>query len=171
MYMHECEYCGKVVESLSETCKNCGGGARVAKNYRIFTFFNKLFSICPRCFIALIMSIIFFILVTFFSLLSKEKAEWYTANQYQKKFDMYAKEGFFPSNIKGKCKNDSEQFHAIWKGVPLGVSFFSHNALFKESYIGKNKKYISDGYSLYYSNIFQDCAMIDRYQATWIKKN
>jgi hypothetical protein len=98
-----------------------------------------------------------------------EKGEWLTAAQYQQAFDKHVQEGFYPDKVEGRCESGSEQFHVEWKGIPLGVGFFSHHAVTKEFYERKNQEYVSKGYSLESLNKFKDCSGRDRYQATWFK--
>lgn len=95
--------------------------------------------------------------------------EWLTAAQYQQAFDKHLQDGFYPTEVEGRCESDTDQFHGEWKGIPLGAEFVSHHALTKESYESRNQEYVSKGYSLESLNIFRDCEGIDRYQATWSK--
>jgi len=101
---------------------------------------------------------------------SEQKAEWLTAAQYQQAFNKRVRDGFYPSKIQGRCESGSEQFHAAWKPIPLGTGFISHHGLPKESYERRNQAYVSKGYTLEALDKFKDCSNIDRYQATWAKK-
>src|SRR6266700_2438442 len=69
----------------------------------------------------------------------KEK-EWFTASEYQQIFDKKLKDGFYPAEVRGKCANDVEQFHAEWGGLPLGFGFESHHAVTKEFYDQRNQQ-------------------------------
>jgi Polyglycine hydrolase-like, structural repeat len=99
-----------------------------------------------------------------------DNVEWLTAAQYQLAFNKKVRDGFYPSKVQGRCKDDGEQFYAEWKQIPLGAGFFSHHAITKEFYERKNHEYVSQGYSLESLNILKDCSGRDRYQATWFKR-
>ena len=99
-----------------------------------------------------------------------EKVEWLTSEQYQHEFNKHVRDGFYPDKVEAKCENGYEQFHVVWKGLPLSVDFVSHHAVTKELYESKNQEYVSNGFALVSLNIFKDCSGNDRYQATWFKK-
>jgi hypothetical protein len=98
------------------------------------------------------------------------QTEWLTSAQYQQTFNKQSREGFYPKKIEGRCENGSEQFRAQWAGIPLAVSFYSHHGMKKDYYEGKNLQYVSLGYSLEFVDKFIDCSGLERYQATWLKK-
>ena len=95
--------------------------------------------------------------------------EWWTPSQFQEEFNRRVGEGFYPDEIEGRCEDGSEKFRALWKGIPLGASFYTYNTMTKEDYDAKNTKLTSDGYSLKFLNSFKDCSGVDRYLATWLK--
>ena len=98
------------------------------------------------------------------------RTDWLTSAQYQHAFDKSVRDGFYPDKVEGRCENDSEQFRAEWKGIPLGAGFVSHHAMTKESYETRNQEYVSTGYILESVGKFKDCSGTERYQATWLKR-
>ncbi|CAB1081825.1 hypothetical protein D1AOALGA4SA_9468 [Olavius algarvensis Delta 1 endosymbiont] len=99
------------------------------------------------------------------------KTEWLTSAQYQRAFDKQVQDGFYPDIVNGRCENNSDQFHAKWKSIPLGARFISHHAMTKKSYERKASQYVSKGFTLEYLTKFKDCSGRVRYQATWLKGN
>ena len=93
-----------------------------------------------------------------------------TSAQYQREFDTRAQKGFYPHEVEGECQSDGEKFRAEWKAIPSGASFFAHHGMTRQDYERRNQEYPSKGYSLVSVKHFKDCAGIDRYQATWLKR-
>jgi len=97
-------------------------------------------------------------------------SQWMTSAQFQREFDARAQKGFYPHEVEGECQSDGEKFRAEWKAIPSGASFFAHHGMTRQDYERRNQEYPSKGYSLVSVKHFKDCAGIDRYQATWLKR-
>jgi len=101
---------------------------------------------------------------------SEAPNEWMTPYQYQMAFESKGREGFYPFKIEGRCRDDSVELRSQWKKLPFGTGFYSYNAMTKDVYEKENREQTAKGYSLETLNRFRDCAGIERYQATWLKK-
>lgn len=95
---------------------------------------------------------------------------WLTSAEYQRQFDARKSE-FYPSNIKGRCHNGREEFRAEWKKLPLASAFESRHVLIKQQFEDRDKALREQGYSPVFTEVFQDCNGVSRYQATWLKTN
>ena len=101
----------------------------------------------------------------------KKEEQWLTGDQYQEAFDKRLENGFYPDRLEGRCENGYQRFHAEWKRIPPSTDFISHHGITKEIYDGKRQEYEPQGFSLESLQVLKDCAGLDKYQATWFKKN
>ena len=97
-------------------------------------------------------------------------SQWMTSAQYQREFDTWVREGFYPNELDGQCQSDGEKFRADWKVIPSGATFFAHHGMTRQDYERRSQEYHSNGYALESLKHFKDCSGNDMYQATWLKR-
>lgn len=98
------------------------------------------------------------------------RSPWMTSAEHQREFDARAKKGFYPHEVDGQCQSDGERFRAEWRTIPSGTSFLAHHGMTGQDHARRNQDYAAKGYVLVSVRHFRDCAGLDRYQATWLKR-
>jgi len=104
---------------------------------------------------------------------SSEVAEWMTLAEYEQKWAVENKNGYYLDKINGRCDSDSgsELFRAEWKPRPLNTVVRTNIHMDSGTYESHNDNNISEGYYVKSTNIFKACSGDDMYQAIWFKKN
>ena len=106
-----------------------------------------------------------------------EDTGYQTSLDYQKKFDSFSNEHFFPSIVEGKITLSGERFKGIFEPFPSDVNGSSSFGYI--SYHGKLKGFSDEiddflsegGYKLMWMQTFVDNSNRVRYQATWVNGN
>jgi hypothetical protein len=72
--------------------------------------------------------------------------------------------------IEGRSYEGENQFRAIFEPFPLGsFDFRSCHGLTEQSYVKRNRDFLSKGYMRVFLQIFDDYKGVKRYQATWTR--
>jgi Bacterial tandem repeat domain 1 len=99
-----------------------------------------------------------------------QMSDWLTQKQYDQVWEKKRKDGSYPTSVLGKCGSKTELFTAKWQELPHGTLFESWIVMSKSTYNEKQNALKNEGYKLDFESKFVDCAGVDRYQATWLKK-
>jgi hypothetical protein len=95
---------------------------------------------------------------------------WMNRRDYQMEFDIQVQKKHYPVKIEGRSYEGENQFRAIFEPFPLGsFDFRSCHGLTEQSYVKRNRDFLSKGYMRVFLQIFDDYKGVKRYQATWTR--
>ena len=96
--------------------------------------------------------------------------EWLTLNAFQADFNKKTAAGLYPDASSGRCDGGVIKTNAHWAGTPQGLTWFHYN-LPDAVFTSRNTQLITQGFSLRYDNMFQDCDGRVRHVALWTRSN
>ena len=97
-------------------------------------------------------------------------SQWMTGERFQREFNVWSRNGYYPSRIEGRCGTDGEKFRSEWKPIAPSARFWAWYAMNRRDYERKNREYTASGFSLESTTQYTDCSGIEKVQAIWLKR-
>jgi len=96
--------------------------------------------------------------------------QWLTGERYQREFNVWSRNGYYPPRIEGRCGEDGEKFRSDWKPIAPSARFWAWYSMSRRDYERKNREYAASGFSLESTTQYTDCSGVEKVQAVWLKR-
>ncbi len=93
-----------------------------------------------------------------------------TGERFQREFNVWSRNGYYPPRIEGRCGADGEKFRSDWKPIAPSARFWAWYGMSRRDYERRNREYTASGFPLESTTQHIDCSGVERFQAIWLKK-
>ena len=97
------------------------------------------------------------------------RSDWIPKAQFAEMVDQRSREGFYPAEFEGDCRNGSERIRVTWMPKDLNTVFYGYSHMSREFYERQDAGLRARGYQRKAFNEFTDCAGKTAVQATWVR--